>query len=66
MSNKEQLSMQEIAKRMGLLTTLKLEARKQGLETPEEIGKYAFQRMKEMGLIPQEAPQQTPDQSKNE
>ncbi len=34
-------------------------------KTTDEIAEYSFQRMKEMGLIPQEAPQQTPDPSMN-
>ena len=51
MSNEEQMSMQETAKLMGLLTSLKLQARKQGLKTPEEIGAYANQKLREMGIF---------------
>ncbi len=65
MSNEEQMSKQEAAKLMGLLTSLKLQARKQGLKTLEEIGAYANQKLREMGIF-KNNPQQIQDQSTNE
>ena len=65
MSNEEQMSIQEAAKLMGLLTSLKLQARKQGAKTTEEIAAYANQKLREMGIF-KNNPQQTQDQSKNE